>query len=322
MVTTVAALAALWFTNESLRATNDQFGLTRQTTITERFAKAVEQLGNSTSLDVQLGGIYLLERLAADSPTDRSSIFEVLGAYVRTHAPDGADCGSPAQMVFPVHIQAALTVIGRRSVGGPERIDLSRTCLANANLKDANLRDVDLNRANLSSADLSSARLIGANLERADLARARLKKTDLTDAVLDSAVLSDSLLNGSNLTGANLTSANLRGAFLEDATLDNADFTLADLRGSVFELPKGAQSYGPDQSIERPDGPDRGTTQPAVPATGPSMATGIRLRGANLTGALYDARTEWPAGFVPTAGGPEAAAGVLDPAGPVTQPPR
>lgn len=59
--------------------------LDRQGQITERFTRAVDQLG-SEKLDVRLGGIYALERLASESHDDYAAIVEILSAYVREHA--------------------------------------------------------------------------------------------------------------------------------------------------------------------------------------------------------------------------------------------
>src|SRR5262249_28259945 len=50
--------------------------------LTERFSKAVELLG-SEKLDVRLGGIYALERIAQDSQKDHWSVMEILTAFVR-----------------------------------------------------------------------------------------------------------------------------------------------------------------------------------------------------------------------------------------------
>jgi hypothetical protein len=38
-------------------------------------------------LEVRLGGIYALERIARDSPTDHWTIIEVLSTYVRENSP-------------------------------------------------------------------------------------------------------------------------------------------------------------------------------------------------------------------------------------------
>lgn len=58
--------------------------------ITERFTKAVEQLG-SDNISIRLGGIYALERIANDSEKDHWTIMEVLTAFVREKAPFAKD---------------------------------------------------------------------------------------------------------------------------------------------------------------------------------------------------------------------------------------
>jgi hypothetical protein len=59
--------------------------------ITNRFTQAIGQLGAmkaaEPNLEVRLGGIYALERIARDSPRDHWTIMEVLTAYVRENAP-------------------------------------------------------------------------------------------------------------------------------------------------------------------------------------------------------------------------------------------
>src|SRR5215218_3453534 len=73
-------------TQAQLENAQEELQLTRQGQITERFTRAIDQLGNA-SLDVRLGGIYALERIARESEEDYWPIMEVLTAYVRQHAP-------------------------------------------------------------------------------------------------------------------------------------------------------------------------------------------------------------------------------------------
>jgi hypothetical protein len=63
---------------EQLEATQRQLTMAEQGQITERFTRAVDQLG-SDKLDVRLGGMYALERIARHSDVDRTMIF-VVGA--------------------------------------------------------------------------------------------------------------------------------------------------------------------------------------------------------------------------------------------------
>jgi hypothetical protein len=60
--------------------------------ITDRYTKAIEQLGavdqaGKNKLEVRLGGIYALERIAKESEKDHWPIMEVLTAYVHKNAP-------------------------------------------------------------------------------------------------------------------------------------------------------------------------------------------------------------------------------------------
>lgn len=74
----LAGLAALG----SLTVTARTYQLTQQGQLTDRYTKAIEQLG-SDKLDVRLGGIYALERLAVDSQRDHPTIIEVLTGLPR-----------------------------------------------------------------------------------------------------------------------------------------------------------------------------------------------------------------------------------------------
>lgn len=71
---------------ETAKATNKNAEAANQKQITERFSKAIEQLG-SDKPEVILGGIYTLERIARDSAPDQWTIMEVLTAFVRQNAP-------------------------------------------------------------------------------------------------------------------------------------------------------------------------------------------------------------------------------------------
>ncbi len=158
MLTALAAVGALVFTALSLQAT-------REGQLTDRFSKAVEQLGTEDSLEVRLGGIYALERIAFDSARDHPVVMEVLSAYVREHVPLPM-CTSTASSERPAtDVQAILTVIGRRDTNRDrDSPALDGTCLTGADLGDANLTGANLTGANLINANLTGADLTGANL--------------------------------------------------------------------------------------------------------------------------------------------------------------
>ena len=143
--------------------------------ITDRFTRAIEQLGDD-KIEIRLGGIYALERIAKDSEKDHGPIMEVLTAYVRENAPRQEENTPNIPEKPPTDIQAILTVIGRRETTGNnrgnDRLNLSNTQLRGANLTGADLRRVDLTGANLSEAFLKGANLTGTELMAANLSHA------------------------------------------------------------------------------------------------------------------------------------------------------
>jgi hypothetical protein len=204
--------------------------------VTDRFAEGIEQLG-SDKLDVRIGGIYVLERVARDSAKDHPAVMEVLIAFIRERSREPwppSDAGQPVQeRPARPDVQAAATVVGRRDA----KRDILPVNLAGANLTRVDLARADLTSARLTRADLTSARLTGAHLFDAVLAGA-----DLTGAVLTRAILIGAHLTGANLTRANLTRANLTGAHLTragDPRIIHVDLTDADLTG--VRWPEGVQ---------------------------------------------------------------------------------
>jgi Pentapeptide repeats (8 copies) len=234
-------LSGLGFTLWNLRLTQD-----RQ--ITEYYTRAVEQLG-SDKLEVRLGAIYALERIARDSERDHWPIMEILIACVREHAPwpqeaiplladdlsptekspEGKDQPAPKPAL---DIQAILTVLGRRTryfgKGEAQRIDLSRTTLRGAYLREAHLERAAFWHAHLEGAYLRYTHLEGAVFWQAHLERAALQHAHLEGANLWEA----------HLEGANLLSAHLQGA--EDLTVEQLS-TVETLYRAELDPPLLAQ---------------------------------------------------------------------------------
>jgi uncharacterized protein YjbI with pentapeptide repeats len=265
--------------------------LTERGQITDRFTRAIDQLGKTNDkgnkvLEIRLGGIYALERIARESEEDHWTIMDILAAYVRQNAPWLPGAGpareedsmvtdlqrvserlsemSETQPSAPdSEIQAIITILRRRKRfyghGEPEPLYLSKT----------NLSGVDLSGANLSGANLSGANLSGANLAEASLSGANLYKVDLFSANLSGVDLSGANLSGANLAGANLSGANVAGADLSDAVLflahlPGVDLSAADLSAANFSW---ANLAGANLSGANP--------------------TDMTLSGANLSGTQH-----------------------------------
>ena len=245
--------------NKNADAANKNADAANQKQITERFSKAIEQLG-SDKPEVRLGGIYTLERIARDSAPDQWTVMEVLTAFVRQNAPviKENESQSPEDqkkfLELRISIQACLTVIRERKHPDLENkyLDLARVNISGFNLKGLNLKGANLTGANLTGAkltraDLTEAKLMGANLKEADLTRADLTEADLIGAKLYKADLTGAYLIAANLTEANLyradlIEANLTGAYLyligancfEPDWITKVLLTGADLKGAIL----------------------------------------------------------------------------------------
>jgi len=109
-------LGAGVFAAGALVYTARNFSLSREGQVTDRYTKAIEQLG-SDKLDVRIGGIYALERIARDSERDHQTVIEVLAAFVREHSHEPwpqseRGLGLPDHATRP-DVQVAINVIGR-----------------------------------------------------------------------------------------------------------------------------------------------------------------------------------------------------------------
>jgi uncharacterized protein YjbI with pentapeptide repeats len=303
----------------TIEATLVQHELDRSGQITERFTRAIDQLGNQGQLEVILGGIYGLERIARDSASDRATVAEVLVAYVHTHAPWPPATSNPYGPSVPVDtlptlqerapdVQAAVTVLGRGSFSEAtmtgldlHQVDLRKAMLTGADfrrmiLSGAHLEGARLARARLEDAELEGAHLQGAFLYGAQLQRASLDGAQLEGAVLDAAQLQRATLDGAQLQDAYLSEAQMQGASLDSVQMQGADLSQAQLQGAFLT----------EAQLQR--------TRLASAGFQEADLGGANLKEARLTseGGRHPAnfrevqashKTVWPDGFDPKAAG-------------------
>jgi hypothetical protein len=272
--------------------------------ITNRFTQAIGQLGaelkdGQRHLEVRLGGIYALEKIAQDAPEKYYwTVMEVLAAYVRVNAklPEPPASLSAWRVATPTDIQAALTVIGRNRPPDQQRPDDQRPprlMLRSTDLRGlgfrtysdetyneqnpkprlrwASLRRVDLRTAHLQGSDLQGVDLAHANLsvdrtllQGTDLTRAILRGTHLEKANLEAAILTGADLRGAYLDGTNLAGAILEGAKLQGARgLTEPQLTSAADWQDAASLPDNLAHLRPHLRKAAPPQPD-GSAPPAV----------------------------------------------------------
>jgi hypothetical protein len=258
---------------DQLKNTQEQLKLTREGQITERFTKAIDQLGDAYDdgkprIEIRIGGIYALERIATQSEEDYGPIMELLASYVRENVK-----WSPDETVGPTlkwnqipnlrtdkvyehgtrgDVQAAVAVLAeRREQRVPEKYRMPP----------------DLHRSDLSGANLVGANLSGADLSQTNLSRALLLKADLSEADLSGAILS----------GADLSSAILYWAYLEGAILHTVE-----LSGQEFQRVRRLLGVAPEGTINR------------IEVEGISMESAEDLNQEQIELAIGDSTTKAP----------------------------
>ncbi|MFF4490332.1 pentapeptide repeat-containing protein [Streptomyces sp. NPDC001544] len=274
-------LFGAYATWRQLRVSQDGLHATREGNVTDRFSRAVDQLG-SDKLDVRIGGIYALWRIADHSVRDHEAVVSIMAAYLRTHLPwPPQEPGVPPadasiNSVLPLETRAAdaqtaLTCLGvLRREPRPEWLNVSLTDLRRADcdglwLQEVNLDGTCLEAASIYQVNLSKASLIAANLRHAELGTSILHQVRCIEADLRGARLVKADLREADFSRADLREANLRKVRAHGAVFAGADLRMADLRGCDL-----------------------------------SRAV---LREASLEGALASDLTIWPNGFDAQAAG-------------------
>ncbi|WP_371594567.1 pentapeptide repeat-containing protein [Streptomyces virginiae] len=270
-------LFGAYATWRQLRVNQEGLNATREGHLTDRFSRAVDQLG-SEKTDVRIGGLYALWRIADHSAHDREAVISIKAAFLRTHLPwppQGQGQDSPAaetsiNSVPPLETRApdaqvALTGLGvlcreRR----PDWLNVSYTDLRRADcdglwLHHINFDGACLEAASIYQVNLTKASLIAANMRHVELGTSILHQSRCIEADLRGARMVRADLREADFSGADLREANLRKARGHGTTFTGADLRLADLRGTDL--------------------------------------TGADLTRAKLEGALASDVTVWPAGF-------------------------
>jgi uncharacterized protein YjbI with pentapeptide repeats len=208
-------------------------------------------------------------------------------------------------------------------------LDLPSATLIRASLSESNLAEADFTVANLLAADLKGAnlkgaKLVGANLNLANLAQASLEEANIREANLRATNLAGANLAGANLTATDLSGTALAGAIYNERTRwpqgfayrrsgavgPGADLALANLSGAHLSGVDLVAANLAGADLQRADlaRADLRDADLAGADLRRANLTNARLLGANLQAtklelAIYNAETEWPVGFDPTAAG-------------------
>lgn len=222
--------------DSNIKSTQKSLEISQEGQITERFTRAVDQLGRE-NLEIRLGGIYALERIANESEKDYWPIMKILAAYIREKSPikrgntenkDSEEQETDKEL--PTDIQIILEVICKREHTFNEKLDLQ-----NVNIRKARLSKAHFEWTDLSGADIWGADLAGAHLKSTQLYRTHLEDASLVGAHLENAHMLEAHLERAYLQGIDLKDATLIEAHLDEAHLENAVLIRAFLEETHFD---------------------------------------------------------------------------------------
>lgn len=237
IVAGTAGAIGIFFTWRNLRQERDK-------QITERFTRAIDQLGaedvhGNEKLEVRIGAMYALEQIAKESGNLRTPVIEVLSAYVRMNSSTWPKTMMHQEEAFRpwdalLHrlpdIQTALDVLKR--AGDSDRIDLTLTDLRHGDLSDSEFENAKFDEARLEGAILKPARRGKLNFRKASF-----KGAHLEGAILRNVDLKDADFQRAHLHGTTLTHCNLEG--VKGLTYGQIHEAIGDKETTV--LPEGLE---------------------------------------------------------------------------------
>ena len=258
----ILVLIGLVFTWEQLSDTKNIIEISEERLITDRYSKAIDQLG-SNKTQIRLGGIYSLGQIANSAKEYIPVVNKVLATYIRQNY-------NYPNVNIHEELQASIDIITYRdsnyqtSITTSQGANLSNVILESYAFDGAILINAILNSSNVSQSSFVKSNLSGMSAYEADFKRANFKESTLSKSTLYGACFEQAILTGSivknadlrlanlkeanlsycDLTGCNLTDANLNGAFLYNANLTNVKgLTKAQIQSAKTNYQTKLPSY-------------------------------------------------------------------------------
>ena len=214
--------------NETRRSSDANLRIAEQGQVTERFARAVEQLGATTSdgkpaIDIRIGGLFSLLRIGLDSERDRLPALLVAAEYVKNNhrpsrgaAPGHACLGSRSRPRADVaaaleHVLPRLAEEFNLDPTGPYPFRLDHLDLSSSDLRAVNFRNVRLEHVSFRNSILTGSSFEGVFLLNVDFRAACLLAADLRGAGGIAIDFRDAEMTGAKVGAALLEAPRTRG---------------------------------------------------------------------------------------------------------------
>jgi len=235
-------LGGLFFTWGQLSATRESISISQQVFLTDRYSKAIDQLG-SNNPQIRLGGIFSLEKLASGSKEYISVVNKVLATYIRQKSKD------TSTYAFE-EIQAAVGIISFRETNRDYLIDddhgvnisnslLKATNFDNARLAHAKMVNSIFTESTFTNADLSNVSGMEADFSKTNLTNSNLSQSNFYGGSFEQSIMKGSVIKNSNFQLVNLSEANLINCDLNGSDLSDANLYGTILYGTDLSKAKG-----------------------------------------------------------------------------------
>lgn len=249
---TVFALG-LFFTWETLQ-------VNREGQITERFTRAIDQLGHE-KIQIRLGAIFALERIARDSARDAGTIGQILLSYLHESSsrgevytdyipedevPEDHDTYIPGGIRASADVQAIVTVLGSNEMwqeGRPHRYEIK-----GIDLQRVDMTGLDFHRCDFSHSDLRYSEAVATHFEESDM-----ESTELEHNVFYGSYFQHARFQRCNLWDVSFQHGNLQNSRFIMCQLNRVDFRNSDLTSAKFTLGAFSKVRFADAELSRSD---------------------------------------------------------------------
>ncbi|MEM1218713.1 MAG: pentapeptide repeat-containing protein, partial [Bacteroidota bacterium] len=175
--------------------------------VTDRFAKAIELLGND-SIESKIGAIYALEKIAKDSYSYHWNIMEILAAFIRSNSPTEAYRSNGVNYdYFKEAVTSALIVIARRNI-----------------LLDEKGKKLDISKVSLSGLKIDKGDFTNLNFSFCDIYQVSFQSCNFMDMTFRNCDLSTCRFSGSTFKNSTFSGVGMRFCRMDKVVYEDVSF--------------------------------------------------------------------------------------------------
>jgi uncharacterized protein YjbI with pentapeptide repeats len=214
------------------------------------------------NIEVRLGAVYALERVALDSKRDKNSIMKTIAAYIRNNIPlDKIE--SSYNINNRPDIKAAIEVLGRFPVKSKANVTYDLTGI---NLKNLQIRECKLESCDFTKSASDEFIIIESSLDesifheiswpkfkafRSSLNHANFYKAEMNDSMYFNCIINSISISDSNFRGFQSAGSKFNSAKIHKVNLSNSSFRSSDIVDCEFNDTDISESRISSGSITR-----------------------------------------------------------------------